>query len=176
MPIWIYEFIMNGHNPLLALAKQIELIYDETGTRAVAELHEADAPKTCAAIWAGLEVPMRAKGIHAMFAGREIMIEMPEANQRFDPLAIPAENQTITPLPGEILWFYFPAKSLVGIPRPIYDFAIFYGRDSRVLISNGWVPGNLFATISDGLAEFAKCCARVHTEGVKPFTVRRHSE
>src|SRR5262245_56428156 len=57
------------------MAKHIELLYDETETRAVAELHAADAPKTCAAIWAGLEVPMRAKGIHAMFAGREIMIE-----------------------------------------------------------------------------------------------------
>ena len=158
-----------------ALAKLIELIYDETGTQAVAELHEADAPKTCAAIWAALEVPMRAKGIHAMFAGREIMIEMPEENQRFDPLTIPAENQTITPLPGEILWFYFPARSVVGLSRPIYDFAIFYGRDSRVLIANGWVPGNLFATITEGLADFAQCCARVHSEGVKPFTVRRHS-
>jgi len=118
---------------------------------------------------------MRAKGIHATFAGREIMIEMPVENQRSDPLTIPAKNQTITPLLGEILWFYFPARSVVGLPKAIDDSAIFYGRDSRVLIANGWVSGNLFATITEDLADFAQCCARVHSEGAKPFTVRRHS-
>jgi Protein of unknown function (DUF3830) len=155
------------------MPRRIELIFDETSTRAVAELHEADAPKTCAAIWAGLEVPMRAKGIHAMFAGREIMIEMPEANRRFDPTAIPPENQTVTPLPGELMWFYFPDHSEAGFPREIYDFAIIYGRDTRILIPQGWVPGNVFATIIQGLPEFAQCCERVRTEGLKPFTVRR---
>ena len=69
------------------------------------------------------------------------------------------------------------ARAPQGPPptQAIYDFAIFYGRDSRVLIANGWVPGNLFATITEGLADFAQCCARVHSEGAKPFTVRRHS-
>ena len=44
---------------------------DRRGDRngALAELHEADATKTGAAIWAALEVRTRAKRIHAMFAG-----------------------------------------------------------------------------------------------------------
>jgi uncharacterized protein DUF3830 len=97
------------------MPRRIELIFDETGTTAIAEFHEDAAPKTCNAIWAALETPMRAKGIHAMFAGREIMIEMPKENQRFDPTTIPPENQTVTPLPGELMWLYFPDHSEVGI-------------------------------------------------------------
>ena len=155
------------------MPRRIELIFDETDTRAIAELHEEEAPQTCKAMWAALEAPMRAKGIHAMFAGREIMIEMPDANRRFGPTTIPPENQTVTPLPGELMWFYFPDHSEVGFPREIYDFAIIYGRDTRILIPQGWVPGNVFATITQGLPEFARCCERVRTEGLKSFTVRR---
>jgi Protein of unknown function (DUF3830) len=155
------------------MPRRIGLIFDETGATAIAEFHEDAAPRTCNAMWAALEVPMRATGIHAMFAGREIMIEMPKDNQRFDPTTIPPENQTVTPLPGELMWFYFPDHAEVGFPREIYDFAIIYGRDTRILIPQGWVPGNVFATITRGLPEFARCCERVRTEGLKSFTVRR---
>ncbi|MGH6953502.1 MAG: DUF3830 family protein [Alphaproteobacteria bacterium] len=158
------------------MGRKIELVFDETDTRAIAEMHDDLAPKTCASIWTALETPMRVKGIHAMFAGREIMLEMPKENQRFDPTAIPPENQTITPLPGELMWFHFPAHAEMGFPQEIFDFAIIYGRDTRMLIPQGWVPGNVFATITQGLPEFAKCCERVRTEGLKWFTVRRHGE
>jgi hypothetical protein len=158
------------------VARRIELIFDETGTRVIAEMQEEFAPRTCDAIWAGLAVPMHVKGIHAMFAGREIMLAMPKENQLFDPTAIPAENQTITPLPGELLWFHFPAHAELGFPDEIYDFAIIYGRDTRMLIPQGWIPGNVFAAISEGLPGFAKCCELVRTEGLKWFTVQRYSE
>jgi hypothetical protein len=163
------------------MTRYIELIDDESGTRAVATLFDAAAPATCNAIWAALETPLQAKALHAMHAGREIMLEFPEVNRRFDPEALPKENMTITPLPGEIGFLYFPARTFIDLQRPddsdrssaFWDFAIFYGRDVRLLTVLGFQPAPIFAAITENLEAFAKCCERVRSEGRKPFTVRR---
>jgi hypothetical protein len=156
--------------------RKIELIYPEYGVRAVAELLEDQAPKTCEAIWKGLERPLNGKGLHAMFCGREVMVEMPDENKTFDPLAIPPENQTCFPIPGDILWYYFAPRQECGFPSEIYDIAIIYGRDTRMIMPLGWVPGNLFATITENLKEFADVCSRVRSEGVKDIVIRRMEE
>lgn len=163
------------------MPKKIELIYDEDGTRAVADMHEAAAPATCAGIWAALETPIRGLAMHAMMAGREIMVEVPEENRRFDPTTLPPENQTITPLPGEIGFMYFPPKTFIDLQRPddsdrssaFWDLAIFYGRDCRLLTVLGFQPATIFATITENLAVFAKRCELVRSRGQKPFTIRR---
>lgn len=168
--------------------KQIELIDDATGTRAVAVLHEDLAPQLSAAMWAALETPLHSNSLHAMMSGREIMLEVPKENRRFDPTSIPPENQTITPLPGEIGFAYFPAATLIDMMRPgqqeeggavedrddaFWDITIFYGRDARVLTVHGWVTASIWATITEGLPEFAECCKRVRLEGRQPMTMQR---
>ena len=163
------------------MKKRIEFVYDEDGTRAIAELHEAAAPVTSAAIWRCLETPLKGLAMHAMMAGREIMLEVPEANRKFDPETLPRENQTVTPLPGEIGFMYFPPRTFIDLQRPddsdrssaFWDFAIFYGRDCRLFTVLGFVPANIFATITENLDEFAKRCQLVRSQGQKPFTVRR---
>src|SRR5262245_56366787 len=117
------------------MPRQIELIYDEDGTRAVATMHEAAAPAMTAAMWACLEKPLRGLALHAMFCGREIMLEIPKENQRCDAANLPKENQTITPLPGELGFLYYPPRTFIDLQRPddsdrnsaFWDFAIFYG-------------------------------------------------
>lgn len=163
------------------MPRQFELIYDEDGTRAVATMHEAAAPEMTKAMWACLETPLNALAMHAMMEGREIMLEVPEGNRRCDPSTLPAENQTITPLPGEIGFLYYPPRSFIDLQRPddsdrstaFWDFAIFYGRDCRLLTVLGFAPVTIFATITENLPEFAKRCEWVRSRGQKPFTVRR---
>ncbi|MHB8619232.1 MAG: DUF3830 family protein [Chloroflexota bacterium] len=125
----------------------------------VAELLPDLAPATCREFLAAL--PLRLTGVHAMFTGREISLQLPNAGP------VPPENQTCFPLPGDLLWTSVPPYVWNGIPRPIQDVGIFYGRDCRTLMPIGWVPGNRFAAIVENLAPFAEVCARCQREGAK---------
>jgi len=83
------------------MAKRIEIVSVESRVKAIAELLEEEAPKTCEAMWKCLESPMEAEGIQAMWVGRELMFIMPEENRRVEPTSIPIENSTAYPLPGD---------------------------------------------------------------------------
>lgn len=155
------------------MARRVELTVVESGVRAVAELFEDDAPAVCDAMWKALEVPMEARGIHAMWSGREIMLEMPPENQRFDPLEIPVQNATIYPSPGDLCWAYFPPYWERGFARGVFDFAIIYGPETVANCALGPTPVSVWAHITEGLEDFAKECAKVRIEGLKTFLVRR---
>ena len=46
------------------------------------------------------------------------------------------------------------------------DLAIFYGRNNLLLNGDvGWVPGNVYATIVEGLAAMAEACNDVWRSG-----------
>lgn len=158
------------------MTKRISITVVEYGVTAIAELQEKDAPKTTAALWKALEVPLEHKGIHAMWAGREIMVEVPEANHRFDPTSVPLENATVYPAAGDICWGYFPPYTERGFGEGVWDIAIIYGRETRFYIPLGMLPLNIWACITENLDEFARACARVRTEGLKTFRIERLSE
>ena len=71
------------------------------------------------------------------------------------------ENPTVTPIPGDVVYFSFNGgmldrrfkeeKGIDSLPGVI-DLAIFYGRNNLLLNGDvGWVPGNVYATIVEGL-------------------------
>jgi hypothetical protein len=155
------------------MAKYIKLTIIEDDISAIAELLEEEAPLTCEALWCALEIPIIHKGIHAMWTGREIMVEIPEENHRFDPSSVPLENATIYPLPGDIMWAYFPDHVERGFPRAIWDFIIIYGPDSSVNCALGTMPANVWAHITDNLTSFANGCASLRSEGMKTFRIER---
>jgi hypothetical protein len=161
------------------MSKRFSLTFTENGTRAVAELLEPQAPKTCAAIWDALHVPAEGKAIHAMYAGRELIFGLPEVNQTPAATNLPAENQIIVPIPGDVCFGYFAPNELnspgAGNPHEVgfFDLMFFYGRNARLFSSQGWLPTNLFARIAENLDGFAEMCARVHREGVKTLRVER---
>ena len=153
--------------------RRIEIVHLESGVRAVAELYEKEAPQTCELMWKCLETPMETEGIQAMWVGRETMFMMPEANQKGDPTRLPLENGTMQPLPGDIIFKYFPAHETrqwhdQKRNKPIWDFFFIYGPDP---IMGG--PGTVWAHIVEGLDEIAVECALIREEGVKPFRVSR---
>ena len=154
--------------------KKIKLTFVEEGISAIAVLLEDKAPQTARMIWDLLETPMENDAIHAMFTGRELSFGVP--NDQVDESTIfdlPPENQTMFPLPGSLIWNAYQPYQWLGTPRAVYDFGIFYGPESRILLPTGWRPSNHFGDIVENLEEFAACCARCQREGVKKIRIQR---
>ncbi|HEU0191901.1 MAG TPA: DUF3830 family protein [Mycobacterium sp.] len=128
-----------------------------------ARLLDDAAPRTCDVVWDAL--PLAGQAYHGKYARNEVYTLLPLVGSPG------RENSTVTPIPGDVCFFDFPA---VEIGNPAYgydetseahssrgatDLAIFYGRNNLLLNGDvGWVPGNVFATIEDGLADMAAAC------------------
>lgn len=140
--------------------RKIEIIFPKRSVRAVAEMLEEEAPKTCRAV---LEVlPHEGMATHAMWCGREVWTAL----KITDALrAVPPENQTIYPIPGDIMYGYFPDED-------VCDFAIFYGRDCQLFGPWGLRPMNRFAKITENLDDFAKACGMLLLEGREKILIR----
>ena len=146
--------------------KKIKLTFVEEGISAIAVLLEDKAPQTARMIWDLLETPMENDAIHAMFTGRELSFGVP--NDRVDESTIfdlPPENQTMFPLPGSLIWNAYQPYQWLGTPRAVYDFGIFYGPESRILLPPAGRP--------PPEPPFAACCARCQREGVKKIRIQR---
>ena len=94
------------------------------------------------------------------------------------------ENTTVTPIPGDLCYFAFDADDL-GNPAygyeagggaagqaAVVDLALFYGRNNLLINGDqGWVPGNVFGTVVDGLAEMAAACQDIWMGGARGETL-----
>ena len=154
--------------------KQIRITFVREDVSAVAVLLTNMAPKTCQCIWDLLNTPVEGPAIHAMWTGREI--SFPILAERFpkdEGLSIPPENQTVIPIPGDLIWNAYRPYEWQGNPNPVYDFGIFYGRDGRLFLPVGWRPSNRFGMIVENLDAFADVCARCQSEGRKALRLTR---
>ena len=109
---------------------------------------EDQAPKTCEAVWRAL--PQGGQAYHAKFAGNEVYTLVPAFADPEPGL----ENPTIMPIPGDLMYFYFPPGEVkfadvddfadkVGV----IDLAVFYGRNNFLFSpATGAMPGNVFAS------------------------------
>ena len=81
----------------------------------------------------------------------------------------------MTPIPGDVCYFDFHGGMLdaafkddQGIDADAggIDLAIFYGRNNLLLNGDvGWVPGNVWASITEGLDAMATACHDVWRSG-----------
>ncbi|WP_344941073.1 DUF3830 family protein [Actinomadura miaoliensis] len=153
---------------------------ERRGVSCVAELLEKDAPRTCEAVWNAL--PLAGPAYHAKYARNEVYTMV----ERFAHEEVGLENPTVTPIPGDVVYFSFPGgmldrgfkeeKGIEGLPGVI-DLAIFYGRNNLLLNGDvGWVPGNVYATIVEGLDRMAEACNDVWRAGAvgETLSYRRH--
>jgi len=154
--------------------KKIRISFVQEKVSAVAELLEAQAPETCRCIWEMLSAPFENLAVHAMWTGRELSLGItPDRFPNHEGLKLPPENQTVFPIPGDLIWNGYPPYQWQGNPNPVYDFGIFYGRESRLLLPVGWRPSNRFGLITENLEAFAAMAARVQLEGRKLLRVER---
>ncbi|MBC7307087.1 MAG: DUF3830 family protein [Dietzia sp.] len=147
------------------------------GVSCRARLLDEEAPRTAAAVWDAL--PLSAQVFHGKFARNEIYGLYPA----FAPTEPGPENSTVTPIPGDVCYFTFdgvlenpaygyPAGEAPGEHRLLVDLAVFYGRNNLLLNGDvGWVPGTVFATIVDGLEEFAAACNDIWMGGARGETL-----
>ena len=145
----------------------IEVTLRKRGVSCIARMLDDLAPKTCEAMWNAL--PQENDAFHAKYASNEVYTLVPP----FAPSEIGMENPTVTPITGDLLYFYFPPGAVnvpslreVAFSRGLVDLAIFYGRDNLILSPNmGLVPGNRFAEVTENLDEMVEACNSVWREG-----------
>jgi Protein of unknown function (DUF3830) len=160
------------------MTRHITITLDQRGVTCRARLLEDAAPRTCAAVWDAL--PLSAPVFHGKYARNEIYTLL-AAFSDSDP---GKENTTITPIPGDVCWFTFEGDDL-GNPAygyeaqeqhramsSIVDLAIFYGRNNLLINGDqGWVPGNVFGEIVEGLDAMAAACQDVWMGGARGETL-----
>jgi hypothetical protein len=164
------------------MPRYIEIAFERRGARCVAELLDAQAPRTCRAVWDAL--PQGGDAFHGKYARNEVYTLVDD----FAPEPPGRENTTITPIPGDVCAFWFTGQELGSAShgysderrpaedRMIVDLALFYERNNLLLNPDvGWVPGNVFATIVDGLDEIAAASADLWLNGAagERLTLRR---
>ncbi len=160
------------------MARYITITLESRGVTARARMLDDEAPRTAKAVWDAL--PQSSQVYHGKYARNEIYSLVPALT----PEPVSRENSTITPIPGDVCYFSFSATEL-GNPaygyregegsdtaNDIVDLAVFYGRNNLLINGDvGWVPGNVFATIEEGLEEFAAACQDVWMSGAAGETL-----
>jgi len=149
--------------------RRIRISLPAEGVSAIADLIEDDAPNTSAAIWNLL--PLRIKAIHDIWSGHLVLAHLDNKVQ-IDP-----ENVlTYIPVPGDVFYYYRPARYFSGSPygrSESAELGIVYARDTRPQGPRGPEAVNLFANISSGLEALARACEDMIYSGQKELLIER---
>lgn len=141
-----------------------------------ADLIPAKAPANAAFLWRYLETPRVVPGIHAMWTGPEISCPIPPAQLAGADwaTALPPENATLNPQPGDIVLAYVPPLMWGGNPDPVFDIGLFYGPGARMFFPIGWLAGSVVAQVRAGdRAALAAACGRIRQSGACEITFAR---
>lgn len=143
----------------------IEVSFAKRGVRCIARLLDDRAPRTCAAVWDAL--PLVGEVFHAKYARNEVYSLFPAFAEQEPGL----ENPTITPIPGDLVYFSFADWQLGTSShgygdsanhaghQALVDLALFYERNNLLLNADtGFVPGSVFGTVVEGLEAMADAC------------------
>lgn len=161
------------------MPRHLDISLEKRGVTCVARMLDEQAPRTCAAVWDAL--PLGSDVYHAKYARNEIYTFVPT----FSTVAPGRENTTITPIPGDVVYFPFEqwqmANAAYGYAtdsvqreaEQVIDLALFYERNNLLLNpDSGFVPGNVFATIVRGLDELAAAAQDLWRRGSEGETLR----
>jgi hypothetical protein len=138
-----------------------------------APMLDAKAPDNAAFIWDYLSEARIVAGIHAMWTGPEISCPIPPAHLTGASYAaaLPAENATLTPQPGDIVLSYVPPRMWGGNPDAIFDIGLFYGQGARLLFPIGWLAGSVVAQVRpEEREQFAAACGIIRRNGACDVT------
>ena len=120
-----------------------------------------------------LTIPRVVPGLHAMWTGPEISCPIPAAHLEGADYAaaLPPENATLHPQPGDIVLAYVPGRMWGGNPDPIFDIGLFYGPGARMFFPIGWLAGSVVAQVRpEDRAALAEACGRIRRTGACDIT------
>ncbi|WGW12462.1 DUF3830 family protein [Saxibacter everestensis] len=157
----------------------IKVTLESRGVSCIARLLDDEAPRTASAVWNAL--PLSSQVFHGKYARNEIYNFIPA----FAEVEPGKENTTITPIPGDLCYFAFDADDLgnpgygygegeegFGPSDKIIDLALFYGRNNLLINGDqGWVPGNVFGAVVEGMEEMAAACQDIWMGGARGETL-----
>ena len=145
----------------------------EGGPAVIAALREEHAPVSSRLIWDALSKPVTMLATHAMFAGPEIMLNLPEEARTFSAREMPAENQQVIPSAGDVIWYWQAPNLMAGLNEEVWEIGLFYGNGGRIFGPLGWTPCNIIASATDGLGEFGEACSGIRLTGARNLTLHR---
>ena len=158
------------------MTRQIAIRDAANGLDVRAVLLDDKAPANAAFLWAWAEAPRPVPAIHAMWTGPEISCPIPPAQLAGQgwATALPPENATLHPQPGDVVLAYVPARMWGGNPDPIFDIGLFYGTGARMLFPIGWLAGSVVAQVApDDRAALAAACNSIRRTGACEITFAR---
>lgn len=145
----------------------------DAGLDVLADTLPAKAPENLAFLAAYLAGPRVIPGLHAMWTGPEISCPIPSAHLAGAGYAraLPPENATLHPQPGDVVLAYVPARMWGGNPDPIFDIGLFYGPGARMFFPIGWLAGSVVAQVRpEDRAALAEACTRIRRSGACEIT------
>ena len=155
------------------MTRSILITEGKSGLSVAAALLEDKAPANAAFLWRYLEVPRVVPSIHAMWTGPEISCPIPSGHLGEEP-ALPPENATLHPQPGDVVLAYVPARMWGGNPDPIFDIGLFYGPGARMLFPIGWLAGSVVAQVApEDRAALVAACTSIRRTGACEITFAR---
>jgi hypothetical protein len=156
--------------------RAIKITEPRSGLAVIAPLLDGKAPDNAVFFWDYLSQARVVPGIHAMWTGPEISCPIPPAHLEGASYAdaLPAENATLTPQPGDIMLSYVPPRMWGGSPNSIFDIGLFYGQGARLLFPIGWLAGSVVAQVRPEEREhFASACGVIRRNGACDVTFER---
>ena len=124
------------------------------------------APAGTAFLIGLLAEPRAIPTLHAMWTGPELSCPVPASMLPPAPPALPVENATVQPSPGELVLSYVPPRMWGGSPSPVFDIGLFYGPGGRLLFPIGWLPGSVVARADHSdVAGLAAAAGRIRRTG-----------
>ncbi|MEO6299584.1 MAG: DUF3830 family protein [Paracoccaceae bacterium] len=151
----------------------IRITHAPSGMDVLAQLLPEKAPANAEFLWRYLERPRVVPGIHAMWTGPEISCPIPSAHLDNEP-ALPPENATLHPQPGDIVLAYVPARMWGGNPDPVFDIGLFYGPGARMFFPIGWLAGSVVAQVrAEDRANLADACGKIRRAGACEISFER---
>jgi hypothetical protein len=153
--------------------KTLRIHSSAAGLDVLADMLPAKAPENAAFLARYLETPRIVPGLHAMWTGPEISCPVPAAHLKGADWAqaLPPENATLHPQPGDVVLAYVPPRMWGGNPDPIFDIGLFYGPGARMFFPIGWLAGSVLAQVRPENREaLAEACGRIRKSGACEIT------
>ncbi|TCL64185.1 DUF3830 family protein [Rhizobium sp. BK251] len=147
-----------------------------SGLSATARLLDGKAPENIAFLWDYLSSERVIPALHAMWTGPEISCPIPPPHLEGASYAraLPAENATLNPQPGDIVLSYVPPRMWGGNPNAIFDIGLFYGPGARLFFPIGWLAGSVVAQVPDEeRAGLAEACGAIRRNGACEIVLSR---
>ncbi len=152
---------------------QLRIQSEAAGLDVLADFLPGKAPQNVAFLQRYLASPRVVPGLHAMWTGPEISCPIPADHLAGADYAqaLPPENATLHPQPGDVVLAYVPARMWGGNPDPIFDIGLFYGAGARLLFPIGWLAGSVVAQVRpEDRTALAEAAGRIRRSGACDIT------